>query len=187
MSEDRTSEKYLLTGEDIKKLAGPGTLLMEYPELKRYGSIDELFSKGVKNVILLYLADKTPYSATGHWVCLTKRGSTIEFFCPYGLMPDTAINWNKSKAKKQSLDQDENTLSRLLDHFSKRGGKVEYNERQLQSRDPNIATCGRYVGTRCRFNKLSTKEFQDTLLQHRKDGVDLDELITGLSNKLLGW
>lgn len=185
---EQASGSYLLNGDDIKRLAGDKTKIIEYPELEKYQSIDALFGND-NAVIILYLADKTPYSATGHWVCLTRDPSkhAVNFFCSYGLLPDSSIYWIKSKKERERLNQDIPLLTKMLLDYSKGGGKVHYNERQLQARDPDVATCGRFVGLRARFNQLSTNEFQKMLLDYRNKGWNLDDLVTELSNKILRW
>ena len=50
-------------------------------------------------------------------------------------------------------------LTQLLYNFTKKGGKVDYNQYQLQSKNPNITTCGNWVIARLIFRNLSTEHF----------------------------
>lgn len=189
MSEDKTSPAYLLTDEDILQLAGNNAKILEYPDLYDYSKIEDIFKDGTEKLILLYLADKTPYSSTGHWVCVLpqKNGKVMSFFCPYGIMPDSSIEWTKSKEKRQYLNQDEMYLTKLLLDFANRGGSVEYNEKRLQEKDDDVSTCGRHVGLRCLFNKIPLKQYQNVMMKQKKDGWNTDDLVTELSNDILGW
>ena len=174
----------LLTGEDIKKLAGNGALILTYPELYKYKSIQQLFSQGIKKVVILYLQESTNTYQRGHWCLLTKNNNTVSFFDSYSYMPDSEIKWN-DKEKREELNQDTNYLTKLLYEFAKKGGKVEYNEMRFQKKGAERNTCGRHAGVRARFYEVPLKTYQKLFREVRKHGFDLDDFIVDVSNYLL--
>lgn len=177
--------EYLLTGEDMTDLAGHDTKIMSYTDLYNHKDIESLFDDGHDNIIVLYVQDKSGNSISGHWVCLNKYPNMISFFDPYGLMPDSQLDFN-SKKKKEELNLKHRYLNDLLLDYTERGGKVEFNEMRFQKKDKKIATCGRHVGIRCHFSEIPLKRYQNIFKKMRDKGFDLDEVAVDLSNAIVG-
>lgn len=177
--------EYLLDGNEISDVSGDNTLILSYPELYEYNSIEDLFSNGIEKVIILYLQDKNGNNMNGHWVCLTKYKNIVSFFDPYSYMPDSQIKWNDKK-QRLKLNQDENYLTKLLLDYANRGGIVEYNDMKFQKHDPNINTCGRHCAIRARFYEIPLKKYQNLFKEMKKKGFNLDELSVDLSNEIVG-
>lgn len=169
----------LLDGEEMQRLAGRDALILSYPDLYKYNSIEDLF-RNYNKIIILYL--QTPNS--GHWCCLSKYGKIVTFFDPYALMPDSEIKWN-SKEKQQALNQEENYLTRLLYNFARKGGDVEYNEMRFQEKNPNINTCGRHAGIRAHFYQIPLEQYQQMFRELRNQGINLDQASVVISDMLL--
>lgn len=193
------NKEYLLNDEDVLKIAGNGSIVMSYPELYKYNSIDELFNSGVTKILLLYLTDKDDKNMdyTGHWCALVKprtyalrptKYNHILFFDSYGLLPDSEIKFNKNVSKRRHLNQNHNYLTKLLYDFSKMGNVVEYNEYRFQAKGSNINTCGRWASffALCSDNMTMT-EFQHLFISLRKSikPHTLDDLITSITNFII--
>lgn len=175
----------LLDGGQLKTLAGDNSIILSYPELYKYDSIESLFSNGIKKVVILYLQEKNGNNMRGHWCLLTKHKNKVSFFDPYSLMPDSQLKWN-TKEEKEELDQDERHLTKLLLDFAEKGGNVEYNEVRFQKKHPMINTCGRHVGVRARFYDIPLTKYQRLFKVTKKNtGMTYDEIIVNLSDYLL--
>ena len=94
----------------------------------------------------------------GHWVLLwynyrNGRDLALNFFCPYGTNVDGAFV---------------NGASRMLmpPHLSEMllesDYPVYYNEHQLQSWDPQITTCGRWILLRAEYSRMNEHQFART-------------------------
>lgn len=183
---DKYSKNYLLTDDDVKHISGPGTIVINYPELYKYKSIEQLFAHGPK-VIILYLTDRDDVNRmfSGHWVALTKYGNHVTHFDSYGLLPDSEIKFNKTASKRKRLNQNINYLTRLLYNYAKKGGVVEYNEYRFQKHGSSINTCGRHSALRARFYKTPLEDYQKAFINARKKGANLDDLVTQITNQFI--
>lgn len=169
-----------LTGDDMKKLAGPDSLILSYPELYKYKTIEQLFSNGINKIIILYL--QTPNS--GHWCCLTLNNNIVTFFDPYNLMPDSELKFNKQILNKE-LNQEHTYLTKLLLDFAIKGGTVEYNEMRFQKLSNGVSTCGRHAGLRARYYQIPLNKYQKIFKDLKKEGYDLDKVSIFISDYLL--
>lgn len=167
-------EGYSLSDTDIQKVLG-GVSLFKYPELHQMRCIDDAFDeKG--HAMMLYLTEN---ESTGHWVCMMKRGNTIEYFDPYGgYKPDSERKW-LSPEKLEELGQEEPTLSRMI----KAGGyKVISNPYHFQREGVDINTCGRHCCSRLLMSHLSLPEYNKMITG---SGVPGDEFVTLFISQLL--
>lgn len=176
----------LLTDKQVLKLAGKNTLLLDYPELSKVDNLDQLFN-GNDKVIILYINSVSDTNIVGHWTLLTKvirNGKIIiEFNDSYSLKPDQIFDTNKQVRK---YGQEHNYLTRLLYHYSLNPNvEIHYNEYPMQSKNPLISTCGRYVGLRARFYKIPLEQYQNLIKSYKQKGYDIDKLITDATNQLL--
>jgi len=173
-----------LTGTEIAELIGTDGLVITYPELYRYDSIDELFSNGINKVVILYLQDKRGETYQGHWVVLTKHRNRVLFFDSYGILPDNELRWNNSTDNRELNQHRGNYLTTLLKDYADRGGTVEYNEKRFQEHNHGVNTCGRYAVLRAIFYRVPLKTFQRVLDDIRRAGVKLDEAVVCLTDSL---
>jgi hypothetical protein len=167
-------ESYSLSDEDIQRVLG-GVKLFKYPELHKMSSIEDAFD-GKGHAMMLYLTED---ESTGHWVCMIKRGDTIEYFDPYGgYKPDSERKW-LTKEKQEELGQAEPTLSRMI----KEGGyKVITNPYHFQREGIDINTCGRHCCSRLLLNHLPLPEYKKMITQSK---VPADEFVTLFISQLL--
>jgi hypothetical protein len=117
------------------------TNIIDYPNLKNYHNLDQLFNDD--SCVIFY-----PHTAgpVGHWTCLTRRGDTVEYFDSYGNIPD------------HFLKESPPYLSQLLIQSPY---QLLYNEDCFQGK--GTATCGRHVITRILFRKYPLSFYQKML------------------------
>ena len=154
-----------LSGLDI--LNNVNCNLVLYKDLKNYSNIDELLGKNKKCVLLYHTQENY-----GHWTCLYEYNNTIFFFDSYGLIPDDELKF-LHKDLKTELNSNHRHLTELLYKGDK---PVEYNEYQLQSKDKNVATCGRWCVNRLKYPEIGVDEYYKIFNDASKD-IDLDKLI----------
>jgi hypothetical protein len=169
-------ENIALTNFDILKLLNGKANIVLYPDLYRYGTIDQLLGQ-YEACILLFEA-RPNY---GHWVCIFKlNDNTLEFFNPYGGFPDDSLRLISTKFKKKS-HQDKPYLSLLMLQSSY---ELTYNEFQFQSRKGDIKTCGRHCVVRILNRDKSLYEYHTLLNQLcKKYNTDYDGVVTLLTIK----
>ena len=142
--------------------------LVQYKDLKKYKNIDELLGKYKKCVLLYHTAENY-----GHWTCLYEHDNKIYFFDSYGLIPDDELKFLHKDLKKE-LNSNHKHLTELLYNSDK---PIEYNEYELQSKDKNVATCGRWIINRLKHTDISVEDYYQIFKEASKD-IDLDLLIS---------
>lgn len=187
---DKVGISKLLTETEVKKLAGANTKVIIYPDLRKYDTLQELFGGDTK-VIILYLNEKEGENYVGHWVLLSRRvekgKNIVEFNDSYSNFIDEYFD-DIPQAKREQLDQENGYLSRLLYDWCQEdeaNNQVHYNEMELQKLGVDINTCGRWVGLRARFNEVPLKDWQTEFKKLKKEGYDLDLIITLITDNLL--
>ena len=145
-------DKSLSGNEIIMSIKGPLPRMISYDKLHEYGTINELLGDS-KKCVLLYLTSHNH----GHWCCIYEHRGIIYFFDSYGFVPDEQL---KFVPKHISLKL--NGRHRYLTQMLLESGKpVQYNEYELQSEDPRIATCGRWCIVRLNYPDISVNDFKD--------------------------
>jgi len=127
--------------------SSPGYVrVMEYDRLPKKGSIEQVFGKRYKAVIILYEMHTTKHrrvDGTGHYICILKRGAgSYEYFSSYGLPPLAEMDATKSDDRLKSL----------------LGSKLLVNRAKLQSKF-HSATCGRWAFCRALLANLPLAQF----------------------------
>lgn len=154
------------SNNELKKKIGKKINVIKYSELKDYNNIDELLAPNGMFIMLYETSDNM-----GHWTCCFNRGKNIiSFFDSLGLKPDDQFHEISIQFRKDS-GIDKPFLTYLLSNSNK---KVEWNEYDLQSMNPEIATCGRWCVLRLKMKHLSPKQFHE--LFKSGDGFDSDDL-----------
>lgn len=143
-----------LSSTDILQLLNHQTRIVLYPELYNYQSIEQLLQPYGSFVLLIL----TKGPAYGHWVCVLDRPDGIEFFDPYGIIPDREFEWLTAR-KRRELHQPTNRLSLLLYRSQKQGTPINYNDTRLQRMKEGISTCGRWCVMRILNQDLPIDDF----------------------------
>ena len=161
---------YPLSSSDIMKGMNGKTKIISYSQVSNYKSINDLLYP-YNNVVILYEWG----NRIGHWTSLNKHpNGDLDFFDPYGYKPDD----------ERSFIPDEhwesNFLSQLLANYQ---GKIYYNEYPLQTKNKNIATCGRWVLMRLILKDEPLDIFTRTFM--KINPLDREQLITRITDKLI--
>jgi hypothetical protein len=147
------SEDIYLSGKDIIDICRGETHIVQYHELYKYDSIEQLLEEH-GTVTLLYEIT----AGSGHWVCLYYDiNNVLNFFDSYAIghgVPDSDL-----KYAEYNLKEGRPYLTLLLEKYKK---KLIVNDVKLQAFKKDINTCGRWCGVRLLTRKKYTmKEFQN--------------------------
>ena len=125
------------------------TNIVTYHDLPKYDNIDELL---INDTCFLLYEFKRNY---GHWCLISKHDNNIEFFDPYGKLPDYTLQLVNPNIKKE-LNEDYKYLTNLLlkTHY-----QTSYNPYDFQHLNKNIKTCGRWCILRAKTKDLPIQEF----------------------------
>lgn len=156
-----------LSDADVKKLMGNHANIVTYSQIRNYSSIDQLL--GPYGVVFILYEWRKGY---GHWTVLTKHKNLLEFFNPYGGMPDDELD-NVNPDLRKELGEDHPYLSDLL---RKCKYDLSYNEFQFQRLDHGIKTCGKWCVIRAYLKDLDLYDFQK--LFHDMYADDLVSILT---------
>lgn len=163
-------ENKALSDTDILNLIDHKANLVTYSQLTKVNNIDQIFGK-YNACVILYLTKKN----YGHWCCIIKRGNVIEFFDPYGLKPDEALNFDINPYFREVSNQIFPHLTYLLFKSHK---IIEYNDYQFQKFKKDIKTCGRHVAVRLLFKNMPLEIYKKFILSSR---FDPDKTVTLLT------
>lgn len=162
-----------LSGREILKLVAGKASLHAYPELAKFKTLDQVLGRHKASVIL-YETER----GYGHWVGLLKSDPChVEFFDPYGMMPDDELKWIPIHFRKANNE--------MIPHLSylilNSGCTIEYNHDKLQQLKDHVNTCGRWVATRINYRKLILKDFVKLMKMSKNYTPDeIVTLITGI-------
>lgn len=163
-----------LSNHDITKLLDGQVNIILYPDLHKYTSIDQLLSP-YDACILLY-ESKPDY---GHWCALIKHGDSIEFFNPYGGLPDASLKLINPEFRIESNQ----VLPYLKILMFKSPYELNYNEFRFQKKGYNIKTCGRHCVVRVLCKNMNIYQYKDLLDELRKlFRTDYDGVVTILTS-----
>lgn len=157
--------KKSLTNFEILKLIGNRANLVPYPTIKKYKSLDSLLGVN-KACIILYETQKR----YGHWCCIFQLPcGMIEFFDPYGLMPDKELAFI-NKEYKNTSNQNYPYLTKLMIDSPY---KLSYNQHKFQKMKPGVNSCGRWVVSRLLFRFLQLNEFKKLFFKNKNYSPDV--------------
>lgn len=156
-----------LSGREVLDLLDHKCNLVQYSDVHKISTIDELLGPHRKCVLLYQTSHNY-----GHWCCVWEYNNIIFFSDSYGSKPDSQLNFVPHDMKDE-LNSNHNYLIRLL---YKSGKKVEFNQYQFQSKDPEVASCGRWCVNRLRFPEISIDEYHD-IFKDASKYINKDELI----------
>jgi hypothetical protein len=175
-----------LNGQQMQKLGVP---IIEYPQLNNSNDIDDFF-KG-KDALIIYF--EIASANVGHRTCLLKKPGLYEFFDPYGIQIDSEFNYI-TKSKRVELNEQFNSLSRLLDDKRKQGFNIIHNTYKIQlftfildGVTVHSETCGKHTSARVVNRDKSLEQFVlDVYTKNHNLGPNDDVIICELyPNKLL--
>lgn len=162
-----------LSGADIQKALNGNCKMVTYDELMDYDSLEDLMS-GCDNLIILYLTSDN----YGHWTGLFKNGNgNLEMFDSYGTFVDDQMKYIPKEFKKKIKMRP--ALAKMMYDYNR--GDIEYNNWKLQSDNPNVATCGKWVVLRILFKDLDIDKFKDLF----KKGIDNPDLFCAIVFELI--
>lgn len=157
-----------LSDTDMINLMDGKARIILYPELSNYSSLEEvLYPYGV--TFILYVWHMNP--TYGHWVVLVENDEVIEYFDPYGLMPDEWLDQIEEPFRSQSNQKYPRLTKLLVDYNGPK--ELTYNEFQFQKFDKETRDCGRWSALRGLLRELSLKQFKELFY-----GIYSDDLAT---------
>jgi len=158
-----------LSDAQIEEMMGNRATVITYSKLKNVTDIDQILNPyGV--AFILYEWKKN----YGHWCLLIRSGKLLEFFNPYGGMPDDELDNVKPELRKQ-LGEDKPYLSNLLRECPY---EISYNEFQFQKLASGVKTCGRWCIMRAYFKDMDLYDFQRLFYD-----MYGDEIVTYLTSR----
>ena len=178
----KSFERYSLTSSDIETIArtvmGIPAKVVIYEQLAKSLSLSELFSNGIKGVVLFYPTDS---QTSGHWTLLLKHTSQpeYEFFDSYGLKYDDEIQYAPYLQKNKPVNQSGVPwLTHLIQ--LERPNNVVYNTVRLQGDFEQVSTCGAHVLIRLLHHDKSLRYYQSLYGHNYKiayKGLSADDLV----------
>jgi hypothetical protein len=156
-----------LSDEDMLELVKGRANIVVYPNMHKFHNINEII-KPYDACFILY--ESRPHF--GHWCCLSLNGLELEFFDPYGGLPDSQLKFIPEGFKIESK-QDEPYLSTLLYDCDY---DISYNQYQFQKFDKGVKDCGRWCAIRVLLKEMSLKNFKELFFDIYSD--DIATLIT---------
>lgn len=166
-------ENIALSNHDIMSLLQGKVNIILYPDLHKYQSIDQLL-QNYNCCIILYSA-RPRY---GHWCALIKRDDEIEFFNPYGGLPDAGLKLINPRFRIESNQ----FLPYLKMLMYESPYALHYNEFQFQRKNVYVKSCGRHCIVRVMCKNLNIYQYKKLLDHLRKlFKTDYDGVVTILT------
>ena len=167
-----------LSGSDLNDMIEEQIPITRYSDLSKIGHIDEVLDDFGRGIVLYNWNE-----STGHWIGLLKKGNTIEFYDPYGNSTTALPNFLQIPANIQhETGMDKDILGHLIEAS---GYNMIYNKMKHQQKERDVNTCGRHVGMRLLLSTLTNEEYNDRM-RHYKKQVNLDDLVSLVSESLIG-
>lgn len=164
---------YSLSSSDLRTIC-PGLKVLTYPELNKYGTLDQVFSGSRGAVAVLYMTGPS----YGHWTLLLKHGpGEYEFFDPYAMEPDKELKFINPSFRRES-----GQMGHLMDLIQDAPGVVRWSWKRMQKESPGINTCGRWVALRALAMNIPLDQFRNMF---RSKEASPDQLVVGLSDMFL--
>ena len=136
--------------------------ILKYSELENYNNIDELIP--LKDDFRILLLESSPL--VGHWVCLIRKGDTLEFFDSYGKTHKGELKYIP-KFMNKILNQPDDYLTKIM----KSSKNPIFSTLKLQNENPDVATCGRHCISRILCSKAGydLDDYQKLIKRESKD------------------
>jgi hypothetical protein len=150
-----------LSNKDFETFLGinPDDIIC-YSDLKKYNNITDLLPANKTFKIILLEWDKNK----GHFVGIMRDNDKYEYFNSFGYKYDKDLFFIDRMVRRM-LGQDTAELTRLG------GNNMIWNKTKLQSKNPNIQTCGRWVIFRINLMRLgyTLPEFIEYVKEAKKN------------------
>ena len=130
---------YSLSDSDLKSVLGQDLRIIKYADLDQYKSLNELLPENNSYVVILIESEHN----SGHWVTISFRDNVFTMFDSYGCDLRTELDFI-SRAKNYILGNTKKELTDLIKN-TEDCCEVLFNKERLQSKNSEIATCGRFV------------------------------------------
>lgn len=158
----------LLSAEDIEHIIGYPILILLYDDLAKVRRVEDILSENNNEACLVLVRSG---ENVGHWIILLKEGDVVTFFDSYGGFIDDQLGYSPIRYYPH--------MSRLLSEYD---GEVQYNPYQLQRFGNKISTCGRWCAYYARNRDMHIDDFVKVMKKYKKNGIDLDKLVTVLTS-----
>lgn len=159
-----------LSDAEMRKLVHGKCNLMSYDQVAKCRNIDQVLGRH-RACIILYLT-KPGY---GHWCCIFEVSpGVLEFFDPYGKMPDETLEYEIDDKFRKQVNQD---YTHLLDMMYNSPYNLTYNHHQFQKKKDDVNTCGRHCAVRLMCRNIPL----DVYIKAFK-GLDADKTVTFLTS-----
>ena len=142
-----------LSGDQVKRIGGPGTQVLRYPDLAQYGSWDELMGSSGK-VAVLFCTDSP---TDGHWLAAFNGPDGPHVFDPLGVALDAERRY-LAAGMAATLGEQNAQFARLL---RTQPAKVHVSRIDFQEDKPGVNTCGRWSGLRLQKSGMTDDDFSD--------------------------
>lgn len=133
----QTELEKMFSDADIERNLGKDCII-KYSDLADYNNINDLLPND-KSFKVILVESKCNQ---GHWVALMRYKDVIEYFNPYGTLPEYDFKFIPSHIK-YLLGQGGNLLTKLL-KTKNPNQKIYYNKKKLQKINDSVNTCGRW-------------------------------------------
>ena len=148
VSELEKTLSYSLSDADLRHILGNDCRIVEYNDLDKFSSMNDLLPNDGDYVIILI--ESKPSS--GHWTSIARKNGIVTLVDSYGCKLTDELNYI-SRAMNRMLGNTKEELENLIksvpdDH------EVIYNKTRLQAENPSIATCGRWTAAWIQLFKL---------------------------------
>ena len=168
-------KSYALSDEDIRKILGEDIKILTYADLAKVDNINEIFDRKGR-CILLYL---TMSESSGHWVCLLRKPTYIEYFDPYGEVPNEPLE-TLNPIKRYAFGESKPYLTNLM---KESGSAVIYNTFPFQKDRADVNTCGRHSVVRCLYAPYSLEQYKKVI---DMSGMSPDNFVSALTAQMIG-
>lgn len=137
---------------EVQTITGKPITTYKYIDLEHMNDIQDLFQQNDR-VLILYENKHN----MGHWICLINQPTSIVFFDPYSLEPDSQLAFINIKFRNEQGIRLPYLTSLMLQSWK----PIDYNDVQMQRFKENIVSCGYHCGLRMRFEELTNREYSD--------------------------
>jgi hypothetical protein len=167
-----------MSDADIRSYLGKNVKIIEYKDLKKYNSIDELLPNDRDYCVLLY--EDQPNS--GHWTALLKYDNNIELFDSYSNTDIKILHWTPFRIR-QMLGEDDDYLTKLVEK-----SKYNFIHNTCRYQGNDTETCGRHVVLRILAFLQDNADLPQNnqmmmVLKKKYPTLNMDEIVSSLITK----
>ena len=170
-----------LDDSDVKRVSGlPNLRVVRYPDMARFPTWDAMLGPAGAAAVLFL----TESATSGHWLAaFNGPDDTAHIFDPLGIGLDKQKD-ELGAEKASELGQDRAEFSRLLKTTSRR---PVVNHEDFQAFNPQVQTCGRWVGLRIAAKDMKDPQFKSMVEKGIKatGAGSADDWVTKVTNPTL--